>query len=213
MVNHQSSDEDQAFRLAFEAGHVAPAQFDHRAHVRLAYVYLVSHDADAATGLFRGALQRFLQHHGIAPEKYHETLTRAWTLAVRHFMARSPAMTSADAFIAHNPELLDTRSCSRTTRRRSCSLPRRVRPSWSRTRVRFRGTRGRARTEVVDWRAEAHEAGARCGRGRGPVVLGGVPRVSLVLARVGHPDRSGDRDRVQHRVRRLALVPSRARFR
>ncbi len=109
MVNHQSSGEDRAFRAAFEAGQVAPASFDHRAHVRLAYVYLVDHDVDAATGLFRGALQRFLQHHGIAPEKYHETLTRAWTLAVRHFMARSPAMTSADAFIAHNPELLDTK--------------------------------------------------------------------------------------------------------
>ncbi len=108
-MKHQVSPEDEAFRIAFEAGRVAPAQFDHRAHVRLAYVYLVEHDTDAATTRMRHALQGFLQRHGIAATKYHETLTRAWTLAVRHFMERSPGTASAETFIARNPDLLDSK--------------------------------------------------------------------------------------------------------
>jgi hypothetical protein len=108
-MKHRVSPEDESFRIAFEAGHVAPDQFDHRGHVRMAYLYLVEHDTEAATICMRAALQGFIQHHGIAPAKYHETLTRAWILAVRHFMERSPAATSAEGFIAQNPELLDSK--------------------------------------------------------------------------------------------------------
>ena len=51
----------------------------------------------------RGALVNFLWHHGIPPTKYHETLTRAWILAVFHFMHRSPEASSADDFIDAQP--------------------------------------------------------------------------------------------------------------
>jgi hypothetical protein len=108
-MSHQISSEDAAFRAAFESGGVRPEQFDHRAHVRLGYVYLVEHDPDAATACMRSALQGFLAHHGIAQTKYHETLTRAWILAVRHFMERSPGTASADDLIARHPELLDSK--------------------------------------------------------------------------------------------------------
>ena len=108
-MKHRVSPDDAAFRLAFEAGQVAPAAFDHRAHVRLAYTYLVEHDDDAASGRMRNALQEFIRHHGIPPEKYHETLTRAWILAVRHFMERSTGADSAETFIAANPQLLDSK--------------------------------------------------------------------------------------------------------
>ena len=108
-MKHQLSADDAAFQAAFEAGHVAPSAFDHRSHVRLAYVYLVAHDTEAAVTCMRTALQGFLQHHGIPPAKYHETLTRAWILAVRHFMERSSDAASAEEFIAQNPQLLDTR--------------------------------------------------------------------------------------------------------
>jgi hypothetical protein len=36
-------------------------------------------------------------------------MTRAWILAVRHFMGISPAADSAASFIASNPSLLDSR--------------------------------------------------------------------------------------------------------
>ena len=57
----------------------------------------------------RSALQAFLRHNGISASKYHETMTRAWILAVRHFMEASPASPSADAFIEANPAMLDSK--------------------------------------------------------------------------------------------------------
>jgi hypothetical protein len=71
-------------------------------------VYLAGDDVDAALERMRAALVAFLAHHGIPAAKYHETLTRAWLLAVHHFMHRSPEAASADDFIDRNPLLLDT---------------------------------------------------------------------------------------------------------
>jgi hypothetical protein len=98
---------DRAFRDAFETGRIQPAQFDHRAHVRLVYCYLVEHDTVTAADRMRAALHGFLARHGVEPGKYHETLTRAWTMAVRHFMERTGAARSADDFMAQHPALLD----------------------------------------------------------------------------------------------------------
>jgi len=111
MGTHELSDEDRSFRAAFEACVVTPSQFDHEAHVRLAYVYLAEHDGDSAVERMRDALLKFLEHHGIPRAKYHETLTRAWILAVRHFMNRS---TSIAAGVTSSPGI---RSCSTV---RSC---------------------------------------------------------------------------------------------
>lgn len=108
MPKHELSDSDREFRLAFEAGAIAPADFSHRAHVRLAYVYLAEFGANAACDKLRAALVAFLAHHGIPAAKYHETLTRAWLLAVEHFMHRTPESASADDFIERNPVLLDS---------------------------------------------------------------------------------------------------------
>ncbi len=109
MSKHGLSDSDREFRAAFEAGAFAPADFSHRAHVRLAYVYLADWSVDIALERMRAALIAFLSHHDIPASKYHETLTRAWILAVDHFMHRSPEASSADDFIARNPLLLDTK--------------------------------------------------------------------------------------------------------
>src|SRR5882672_6469465 len=109
MLKHELSISDREFRAAFEAGAYAPADFSHRAHIRLAYVYLAESDVDLALERYRGALLRFLAHHGIPATKYHETLTHAWLLGVNHFMHRVPESDSADDFIAGIPELLDSK--------------------------------------------------------------------------------------------------------
>jgi hypothetical protein len=108
-MNHEVSKSDLEFLAAFEAGAYAPADFNHRAHVRLAYVYLALNDVERATALMRNAIVNFLRHHGIAPTKYHETLTHAWILAVFHFMHRTTSALSADDFINRTPILLDSR--------------------------------------------------------------------------------------------------------
>jgi hypothetical protein len=109
MSKHELSSSDREFRAAFEAGTYAPADFSHRAHVRLAYVYLADNHRDLALERYRAALLGFLSHHGIPASKYHETLTRSWILAVHHFMHRSPEAASADDFIERNPLLLDSK--------------------------------------------------------------------------------------------------------
>lgn len=108
MKAHALSGADRDFRSAFEACTVAPADFTHAAHVRLAYVYLVENDVEPAVEKMRESLLGFLAHHGISRSKFHETITRAWLLAVRHFMNKSDSDSSAD-FMAKNPELLDSR--------------------------------------------------------------------------------------------------------
>lgn len=106
---HEPSGDDRDFRRRFEACEIATGDFDHRAHVRLAYVYLCESDADGAYQHMRDALLRFLACNGIDPAKYHETLTQAWIKAVRHFMARTTTCESAGSFIERNPELLDSK--------------------------------------------------------------------------------------------------------
>lgn len=108
MATHALSREDQDFRSAFESCAIPPARFDHEGHVRLAYAYLVEGDVESATARMREALLNFIGHNGIPRSKFHETLTRAWVLAVAHFMNRGPSASASD-FIARNPELLDTK--------------------------------------------------------------------------------------------------------
>lgn len=106
---HQLSVDDQRFIAALEAGHLTPAQFDHRAHVRAAYVYLIDRGVEAAAERMRQTLLAFLELNGAPASKYHATITRAWILAVRHFMERSASCASADEFMEANPVLLDSR--------------------------------------------------------------------------------------------------------
>lgn len=106
-MKHAISSDDLAFRQAFEAGQVPAGEFDHRAHVRLAYIYLCGRSPNEAHESMKRSLLGFLRHLGIGESKYHETITRAWVLAVAHFMELSPVCRSADAFIGQNPVLLD----------------------------------------------------------------------------------------------------------
>ena len=108
-MKHSLSLDDQNFRREFEALGCAPADFNHGAHVRLAYVYLSENDADTAHRLMRDALLSFIRHHGVAESKYHETITRAWIMAVRHFMEITPMAASFDDFIVKSQALLDTK--------------------------------------------------------------------------------------------------------
>ena len=105
---HAMDADDEALWLAFSKAAIAAGEFDHRAHLRVAYGLLCSHEFTEAVARMRTALRDFLAHHGIEPdEKYHETLTLAWMSAVRLFMDRSPPMPSSRAFLRANPRLLD----------------------------------------------------------------------------------------------------------
>lgn len=106
-MSHSISSEDQVFRKAFESFTVSAEDFDHRAHVRLAYIYLCDKSVDDAHEAMKNALLAFLGHLGVEDGKYHETITRAWIKAVHYFMSKTDDCDSADAFIDRNPVLLD----------------------------------------------------------------------------------------------------------
>lgn len=101
------SKDDLEYRHRFEAGAVSPAEFHHRDHLRLIYVYLCDSNVAEANDRMRASLQRFLKDNDVPASKYHETLTNAWTQAVKHFMVQAGSPASFDAFIAVDERLLD----------------------------------------------------------------------------------------------------------
>lgn len=106
---HRTDSGDDAFVEAFEHCRIEPGNFDHPAHVRLAYAYLCHHEPEAACARMKGSLLQFLAHIGADPNKFHETMTRAWILAVRHFMDLTGPTACYAQFIEQAPDLLDPR--------------------------------------------------------------------------------------------------------
>lgn len=109
-MKHLITNEDLEFKGRVESCEFPLSEFDHRAHLRLAYVYLAENNKSIAAKLMRDTLTGLLKHAGIDPsQKYHETLTEAWILAVRHFMNNTNSSESADDFIEKNPVMLDSK--------------------------------------------------------------------------------------------------------
>lgn len=106
-MHHTMSHGDARFRDDFEAGRVPPTDFNHRAHLRLAYVYLCEHDLDIAYIRMRDGIQRFLSENDLDESKYHETITRAWMMAVKHFMTNSSQSRSFEDFVQQHEIMLD----------------------------------------------------------------------------------------------------------
>ncbi|NNF68056.1 MAG: hypothetical protein HKM98_11160 [Gammaproteobacteria bacterium] len=106
-MSFRLSKDDLDFRSRMEACELPLSEFDHRAHLRLAYIYLSGNDSEQALALMRASLHRFLNHNNIDPSKYHETITKAWILATHHFMKKTKKCLSANEFIDSNPEMLD----------------------------------------------------------------------------------------------------------
>lgn len=107
-MSHTISKDDKSFLYQVETFDFPVESFDHRAHVRLAYIYLAGGDVKTAVDKTKETLLGLLKHAEIDPnEKYHETLTNAWIIAVHHFMKQSSAFESANEFLDNNVKLLD----------------------------------------------------------------------------------------------------------
>lgn len=89
---------------AFETGTLDPATFDHRAHVRVAYLYLRRRSFDETVAQLRQGLQA-LARAGGKPESYHETVTVAFTAMIQERIERPPHAEDFDDFVARNPDL------------------------------------------------------------------------------------------------------------
>lgn len=89
----------------FEDGTLPPAEFHHRDHVRLAWLYLEDEPPLAALTRFTAGLRRFAARIG-KPDLYHETITWAYLLLIQERRARAEPGETWEEFAARNPDLL-----------------------------------------------------------------------------------------------------------
>lgn len=104
---HKISIEDSSFLDEFESCTNSAANFHHSEHIQLAYILLVKLDVDRAYNKLKKDLLSFLSHNGVDESKFHVTITKAWLLAVNHFMHISKPYSSAAEFIGANSILLN----------------------------------------------------------------------------------------------------------
>jgi hypothetical protein len=77
---------DRDFILAFESGRIAPNEFHHADHLRLALAYLMDSGSPAeATDRMATSLRAFARAAG-HEEKYHHTLTVVWVRLVARLL-------------------------------------------------------------------------------------------------------------------------------
>jgi len=97
--------DDREFVARFEDCTLPSSQFDHRNHVRLAWLYLQEAPLLDALTRFRNSLQRYAGSLGAAA-KYHETITFAFLFLIHERMQRAD-FASFDDFAGANAELFD----------------------------------------------------------------------------------------------------------
>ena len=94
---------DRDFVSAFESCTLPPDLFPHRAHVRLAWLYLREHGLLETLSRYSEGIQRYASSLG-ASGKYHQTITWAFLFLIHERMARADHPTFDD-FSAANEDL------------------------------------------------------------------------------------------------------------
>ena len=87
-------------------------QFRHRQHINLAFVAVRRYGMPEATGRICTWI-RHIAAYERAPQKYHHTVSRAWTEIVAHHVDADPDCADFDVFAERYPALLDKRLLSR----------------------------------------------------------------------------------------------------
>jgi hypothetical protein len=101
--------DDGAFLKAFETAAIPLTEWNHRAHLRVAYLYLERHPFEEAIARIRNGIQAYNLAQGIqdAPERgYHETLTQMWMRILHGLRTAIGPEAGFDAFVERHPYLL-----------------------------------------------------------------------------------------------------------
>lgn len=104
---------DDELLHAFESCSLPFKAWTHRAHVRVAYLYLRAHDLDEATRRMRAGILRFnaANHVPEAPDRgFHETVTRAWLHLVWLTLSERGPCETSDAFLDRESQLCAKRA-------------------------------------------------------------------------------------------------------
>lgn len=92
---------DEQLWLAFGTSKLPAGDWTHRAHLRVAWMFLKRHPLNEAHILMRVGIIRLNAFHGLvetASRGYHETLTRLWLSLVASLMSATE-VESSDAFV------------------------------------------------------------------------------------------------------------------
>lgn len=92
----RTADQIEQLVRDLESCALAPAEFNHHAHMTVAIWYLAHMPLDPATAAMRAAIQRFAAHHG-HHQLYHETITLFWMRLLDHYLhSAAPGTPLAD---------------------------------------------------------------------------------------------------------------------
>lgn len=97
---------DDQFIASFEDCSLAAETFDHRAHVRMAYLYLCRYSVLEAVERFSSALARFAASKSKAT-RYHETVTWALIFLIRERLERAGRTQTWEQFAEDNADLMN----------------------------------------------------------------------------------------------------------
>lgn len=97
---------DDDFVHAFMNCRLSPGDFDHRAHLRIAWLLLRRHPLEQAIEEICAGIARIARHFG-APDKFNRTLSEALVRLMAHAARRSPNATfeqflEANSAFVHN---------------------------------------------------------------------------------------------------------------
>ncbi len=94
---------DSEYESNIEKCNINPNEFDHIAHLRLAWINIKKYGIDKAIIRVPAQIQKLVETFNVA-EKYHTTLTIAAINTVYHFMQKSKSRNFQD-FIVEFPKL------------------------------------------------------------------------------------------------------------
>ena len=94
---------DDAFLNAFRACQLPPGAFNHRNHLRVAWLHLRRFPLDEAIERTCSGIAQYAAHLG-ATDRYHRTLTEALIRLMAHAGASDTSLSFAD-FLARTPAL------------------------------------------------------------------------------------------------------------
>lgn len=104
--------DDETFLKQFESTAWPKAEWHHRQHIKVAYLYLRRYPLDVASIKISERIQAYNKAHGVAESLtsgFHETMTQAWLRLVHFTLCEYGPADNADAFFDQNPQLSEKR--------------------------------------------------------------------------------------------------------
>lgn len=98
--------DDTTLLARFEAAAIPRPEWTHRAHLRMAFLYLRAHPFGEALARIRTGIQKLNAANGVH-DGYHETVTVAFTTIIAERLSRADAasLATSDAFVEAHTDL------------------------------------------------------------------------------------------------------------